>query len=314
MATNIRLAFFATERGQCATKGGLWECGQHTLRFNILKISFHTTFSWTAERNRVKMDVRASSPFAFQLDSIELNRMMKEGEAIDEPSPLPHPPRSSVLITMSPCPEEDEDEQNMDHRNRAQGLRAAVLGANDWLVTTASLMMGVGAVKTDAKTMVISGLAALVAGTCSMAIGEFISVQTQRDVELSNLKRQKQAGKTLKGREQGGRMPPASPLVISREEKEGLPSPIQASCASALAFSVGALLPLISAAFITEYSIRVGVLVGVSSLLLMIFGAIGAYFGRSSIVKGSLRVLSGGWLAMLVTYGLLRLFNATAGV
>ncbi|XP_059075362.1 vacuolar iron transporter homolog 3-like [Cryptomeria japonica] len=294
MATNIRLAFFATERGQCATKGGLWECGQHTLRFNILKISFHTTFSWTAERNRVKMDVRASSPFAFQLDSIELNRMMKEGEAIDEPSPLPHPPRSSVLITMSPCPEEDEDEQNMDHRNRAQGLRAAVLGANDWLVTTASLMMGVGAVKTDAKTMVISGLAALVAGTCSMAIGEFISVQTQRDVELSNLKRQKQAGKT--------------------EEKEGLPSPIQASCASALAFSVGALLPLISAAFITEYSIRVGVLVGVSSLLLMIFGAIGAYFGRSSIVKGSLRVLSGGWLAMLVTYGLLRLFNATAGV
>ncbi|GLJ22920.1 hypothetical protein SUGI_0432340 [Cryptomeria japonica] len=304
----------ATEKGQCATKGGLWECGQHTLRFNIFKISFHTTFSWTAVRNQAKMDVRSSSPVALQLDSTELKRMMKEGEAIAEASPLPTPPRSSVLITMSPCPEEDEDEKNMDFRNRAQWLRAAVLGATDGLVTTASLMMGVGAVKTDAKTMVISGLAALVAGACSMAIGEFISVQTQRDVELSNLKRQKQAEKALKGTEQANRLPPASPLVISREEKEGLPSPIQAACASALAFSVGALLLLISAAFISDYTVRVGVLGGVSSLVLIIFGAIGAYFGRSCIVKGSMRVLIGGWLAMLVTYGLLRLFRATAGV
>ncbi|GLJ22918.1 hypothetical protein SUGI_0432310 [Cryptomeria japonica] len=260
------------------------------------------------------MNVRASGTFAFQLDSIELNRMMKEGEAIAEASPLPNPPRSTVLITMSPCPEEDEDEKNRDTRNRAQWLRAAVLGANDGLVTTASLMMGVGAVKTDAKTMVISGLAALVAGACSMAIGEFISVQTQRDVELSNLKRQKQAEKALKGTEEVSRIPPASPLVISREEKEGLPSPIQAACASALAFSLGALLPVICAAFISDYTVRVGVLAGVSSFLLMIFGAIGAYFGRSCIVKGSVRVLIGGWLAMLVTYGLLRLFNATAGV
>ncbi|GLJ22916.1 hypothetical protein SUGI_0432290 [Cryptomeria japonica] len=104
--------------------------------------------------------------------------MIKEGEAIAEESSFPNPPKSNVVITMSSCPDDGEDENNMDFRNRAQWLRAAVLGANDGLLTTASLMMGVGAVKKNAKTMVISGLAALVAGACSMAIGEFISLQT----------------------------------------------------------------------------------------------------------------------------------------
>lgn len=275
------------------------------------------------------MDEKAFSPSSSQLESMELKRKMKEEEGgpIVEVSTLPKPQNSSVFITMTSSSPKIEDEENIDYQNRAQWLRAAVLGANDGLITTASLMMGVGAVKKDSKTMVMSGLAALVAGACSMAIGEFISVQTQRDVELANLKREKQAKKSLNemgqsgfrgspfsGRARMSTMPPGSPLVISREEKEGLPSPIQAACASALAFSVGALLPLISTAFITDYIIRVSVLAGVSSLALFMFGAIGAYFGRSSVVKGSVRVLIGGWFGMLVTYGLLRLFSATAGV
>ncbi|XP_059074692.1 vacuolar iron transporter homolog 1-like isoform X2 [Cryptomeria japonica] len=258
------------------------------------------------------MDERASTPSPSQ-NSMEPNRkmveegvsasqnsveskrkMVEEGVAVADGSPFPKSQNPSVVVTMSSSSPKNEDEMNMDFQNRAQWLRAAVLGANDGLVTTASLMMGVGAVKTDAKTMVMSGLAALVAGACSMGIGEFVSVQTQRDAEISILKEEKKAKKT--------------------EEKEGLPSPIQAACASALAFSVGAFFPLISAAFVKDYVNRVGVLSGVSSLTLLMFGATGAYFGRSSIVKGSVRVLIGGWLAMLVTYGLLRLFRATAGV
>ncbi|KAG0449821.1 hypothetical protein HPP92_027098 [Vanilla planifolia] len=72
--------------------------------------------------------------------------------------------------------------------NRAQWLRAAVLGANDGLVSTASLMMGIGAAKDDAKAMVISGFAGMVAGACSMAIGEFVSVYSQLDIEMAQLK------------------------------------------------------------------------------------------------------------------------------
>lgn len=72
---------------------------------------------------------------------------------------------------------------------RAQWLRAALLGANDGLVTVASLMMGVGSIKEDVKAMLLVGFAGLVAGACSMAIGEFVSVCTQRDIETAQMKR-----------------------------------------------------------------------------------------------------------------------------
>ncbi|KAJ6673402.1 VACUOLAR IRON TRANSPORTER-LIKE PROTEIN 3 [Salix viminalis] len=76
-----------------------------------------------------------------------------------------------------------------DYSKRSQWLRAAVLGATDGLVSIGSLMMGVGAVKQDAKAMILTGCAGLVAGACSMAIGEFVSVQSQLDIELAQIKR-----------------------------------------------------------------------------------------------------------------------------
>ncbi|GLJ22921.1 hypothetical protein SUGI_0432380 [Cryptomeria japonica] len=246
------------------------------------------------------MDEKVPSLRVSQMEAKELKKIIDEfGEAIVEEFVHSMRENSSVVITIPP---ENEDQKSIDIQQRGQWLRAAVLGANDGLVTTASLMMGVGAVQKDSKTMVMSGLAALVAGACSMAIGEYVSVQTQRDAELSNLKREKQS------------RDPASPVVLSKEEKKGLPNPTLAAFASALAFAVGAALPLLSAAFIVDYVIRVSVVSGVSTLVLVVFGAIGAHFGRSSVWKGSLRVLIGGWLAMLVTYGLLRFFKATTGV
>ncbi|KAI4296305.1 hypothetical protein L6164_036273 [Bauhinia variegata] len=171
-----------------------------------------------------------------------------------------------------------------DYTKRAQWLRAAVLGANDGLLSTASLMMGVGAVRQDVKTMILTGVAGLVAGACSMAIGEFVSVYSQYDIELSQMKRE--------GHDQ------------DQSQKEKLPNPLHAALASALAFALGAVVPLLGAAFIKDYKVRLGVVVAVVSLALLVFGALGAMLGKAPLVKSSLRVLIGGWLAMGVTFGL----------
>ncbi|WVY95585.1 hypothetical protein V8G54_027736 [Vigna mungo] len=143
--------------------------------------------------------------------------------------------------------------KDFDYSKRSQWLRAAVLGANDGLVSTASLMMGVGAVKQDIKVMILTGFAGLVAGACSMAIGEFVSVYSQ------------------------------------------------AAAASALAFSVGAIVPLLAASFIREYKVRIGVVLGAVSLALVVFGWLGAVLG----------VLVGGWLAMAITFGLTKLIGSS---
>ncbi|KAH8509051.1 hypothetical protein H0E87_010989 [Populus deltoides] len=185
---------------------------------------------------------------------------------------------------------------DFDYSKRAQWLRAAVLGANDGLVSTASLMMGVGAVKQDLKAMILTGFAGLVAGACSMAIGEFVSVHSQLDIELAQMKRDRQR-KDTEEREEG--------------ENESLPNPLLAAAASALAFSVGALVPLLAASFIREYKVRLGVVVAAVTLALMIFGWLGAVLGKAPAVRSSLRVLVGGWLAMAITFGLTKLIGSS---
>ncbi|XP_042031947.1 vacuolar iron transporter homolog 2-like [Salvia splendens] len=199
---------------------------------------------------------------------------------------------------QNPNIEQGEDlEQEFDYSKRSQWLRAAVLGANDGLISTASLMMGVGAVKHAIKAMVLAGFAGLVAGACSMAIGEFVSVYSQLDIELAQLRRdEKRAG-----------------VVTSEEEKrEGgnLPNPIQAAAASSLAFSVGAMVPLLAASFIEEYRVRMGVVVAAVSAALVGFGWVGAALGRAPVGKATARVLVGGWLAMALTFGLTKLIGS----
>ncbi|KAA8545557.1 hypothetical protein F0562_020341 [Nyssa sinensis] len=171
-----------------------------------------------------------------------------------------------------------------DYSKRAQWLRAAVLGANDGLLSTASLMVGVGAVRKDIKTMILTGIAGLIAGACSMAIGEFVSVYSQYDIEVAQMKRESMT------RDVG-----ASEM---EESKKKLPSPLQAAAASAAAFAVGAFVPLLAAAFIKEYKVRLGVVIAAVSLALLGFGYLGAVLGKAPVVKSSLRVLVGGWVAM----------------
>ncbi|CAN1235056.1 Vacuolar iron transporter homolog 4 [Linum perenne] len=198
----------------------------------------------------------------------------------------------------------EEEDHQFDYAKRAQWLRAAVLGANDGLVSTASLMMGVGAVRQDIKAMILTGFAGLVAGACSMAIGEFVSVYSQYDIEVAQMKRDT---------ERGGGVTAATPRVSEieemekekkKEEEDRLPSPVQAAAASGLAFSVGAMVPLLAASFIRNYKVRLGVMIGAVTVALVVFGWIGAVLGNAPVVKSSLRVLIGGWMAMAVTFAL----------
>jgi VIT1/CCC1 family predicted Fe2+/Mn2+ transporter len=193
--------------------------------------------------------------------------------------------------------EVEEEIKVFDYAKRAQWLRAAVLGANDGLLSTASLMMGVGAIKKDVKTMILTGIAGLVAGACSMAIGELVSVYSQYNIEMAQMKRE------VRTESMG-----AEELEA---EKEKLPNPWQAAGASALAFSVGALVPLLGAAFVKDYVVRVRVVIGVVSFALLGFGWLGAVLGKAPAVKSSLRVLVGGWLAMGLTFGLTKLVGST---
>ncbi|CAN1137721.1 Vacuolar iron transporter homolog 4 [Linum perenne] len=197
----------------------------------------------------------------------------------------------------SPHKVEEEDDQ-FDYAKRSQWLRAAVLGANDGLVSTASLMMGVGAVKQDVKAMILTGFAGLVAGACSMAIGEFVSVYSQYDIEVAQMKRDKERSPT------NVRIEEEEEKIEEEVEKESLPNPVQAAAASGLAFSIGAMVPLLAASFIKEYKVRLGVMFGAVTLALVLFGWIGAVLGKAPVVKSSMRVLIGGWVAMALTFAL----------
>ncbi|KAK9943929.1 hypothetical protein M0R45_009518 [Rubus argutus] len=194
----------------------------------------------------------------------------------------PIPAMTNLDLEQQPTLDLDssKDNDDFDYSKRSQWLRAAVLGANDGLISTASLMMGVGAVKQDIKAMILTGFAGLVAGACSMAIGEFVSVYSQLGHRGgSNEERQQQQAKlprwyTWAGDEEG-------------DEKENLPNPLQAAAASALAFSVGAMVPLLAASFIREYRARLGAVAAAVTLALM------------------------GWLAMAITFGLTKLIGSS---
>ncbi|KAK2437182.1 vacuolar iron transporter protein [Trifolium repens] len=149
-------------------------------------------------------------------------------------------------------------------------------------------MIGIGAIQEDISVMLLVGFAGLVAGACSMAIGEFVSVYTQYDIEMAQIKREREL---------------ANNNDEESSEKEKLPNPFQAALASALAFSVGSLMPLLAAAFIKNNKIRMGVVAAMVSFALLVFGSVGALIGKTPVMRSCVRVLIGGWMAMAITFG-----------
>lgn len=214
----------------------------------------------------------------------------------------------------------DEAELKRSRIMRAQWLRAAILGANDGLLSTTSLMLGVGAAKEDRGLMIVSGLAGAVAGACSMAVGEFVSVSTQRDIERATIDKTDDVKGDVRAIEIRQESTPArSPFVKvvvavdsresredEEEEEEMMPNPYKAAFASALAFLCGSGFPILAALAFSEHRVRIVGMVVVTTLALLVFGGAGARLGGSPVRVSAIRVLIGGWISMGVTYGLLK--------
>lgn len=222
-----------------------------------------------------------------------------------------------------------------NHRTEHIGwLRAAVLGANDGIVSTASLIVGVTAADISHHTLMITGVAGLVSGAMSMAAGEFVSVKSQADTESADLAREQLELQQDPASEQleltalyikRGLSPELAeqvattlmahdPLVTHAREELGISAPftakpVQAALASASSFAVGAALPLSVAAF-APLPFMLHWVSGASLIFLALLGSIAAKVGGASVLKGAWRVTFWGMLAMAVTAGVGRVFGA----
>lgn len=214
------------------------------------------------------------------------------------------------------------------HVNRVGWLRAAVLGANDGIVSTASLMTGIAASGASAQAILLSGVAALVAGAMSMAAGEYVSVSSQSDTEAADLARERaelaadpahEAAELAAIYEERG-VDPVTAKEVARQmmAKDALGAhardelhlteataarPITAALASALMFTGGAFLPLLLAAILPMSAMVTGT-AGGSILFLALLGALGARAGGAAMGKPVVRVVVWGTLAMALTAGI----------
>ncbi len=218
--------------------------------------------------------------------------------------------------------------------SRIGWLRAAVLGANDGIVSTASLMLGVAAANATQSSILITGVAGLVAGAMSMAAGEYVSVHSQADTEKADLAREKSeldkdpaseheeltAIYTTRGLDNALAQQVATQLMAhdalgahARDElgiSEAMSArPVQAALASAASFALGAVLPLAVTALVPGTQL-VWWVSGTALAFLALLGAIAAGAGGAGVLAGAWRVTFWGALAMAITAGVGKLFGA----
>lgn len=218
--------------------------------------------------------------------------------------------------------------------SRIGWLRAAVLGANDGIVSTASLIVGVASATSGRTEVLVAGIAGLVAGAMSMAAGEYVSVSSQADAERADLDRERQellddpAGelKELSGiyEERGldsrlaaqvaEQLTAHDALAAHARDELGISEtvtarPVQAAIASALSFGVGAALPLL-ALVLSPTNLIAPIVAAATLAALFGLGALGARAGGAAIIKPALRVTFWGALAMAITAGIGALVGA----
>lgn len=211
---------------------------------------------------------------------------------------------------------------------RAPWLRAAVLGVNDGIVSTSSLMLGVLGASENKEAILVAGVAGLVAGAISMGVGEYVSVSSQKDSEKADIEIERQSIESnpdeelaelaliyeKRGVEKQLAIQVATQLhahdavgAHARDEldinQDVLANPLQAALASTAAFSLGAAVPII-AALLSNATNGVYLIVGFSVVALTISGGIGAYLGGGNKRKAAMRVLIGGTSAMAITYAI----------
>jgi VIT1/CCC1 family predicted Fe2+/Mn2+ transporter len=224
------------------------------------------------------------------------------------------------------------------HRgSRASWLRAAVLGANDGLISTASLIVGVAAADNTRSAILIAGIAGLTAGALSMAAGEYVSVSSQLDTERADLTREQRElvdapdaeleeltdiyqrrGLDRDLAERVARELSAQDrLTVHARDELGidvtaLARPVQASVVSALSFTSGALLPVLIVA-LAPASARMAVTIVATLFGLVLLGGVGAQLGGAPRGRAAVRVFVGGSLALLIALGIGRVTGAVVG-
>ena len=222
------------------------------------------------------------------------------------------------------------------HRSHRIGwLRAAVLGANDGIVSTASLVVGVAAAGAESRTILVTGVAGLVAGAMSMAAGEYVSVSSQSDTEHADLERERKElatepehelaeltgiyvrrglDKTL-ARQVAVQLMDHDALGAHARDELGITDmatarPVQAALASAATFAAGAALPL-AVAWLAPPSVRIWSISIASLAFLAALGALAARTGGASVLTSAWRVTFWGALALAITAGIGRLFGVS---
>lgn len=220
--------------------------------------------------------------------------------------------------------------------DRSPWLRAAVLGANDGIVSVGSILMGTG--QAEQRVVILAGVSALVGGALSMALGELVSVYSQKDSEKADIERE--IAEQNKGPEaQEHELLELQEIYISRGlqhdtartvaeqlskfdvikshardelgiDMDDLSSPWQAAGVSCVSFALGAAVPLLSAVFVKSSVVRVIVTAVSSMATLAVCGGLGSVIGGSNFWKGSLRVTTGGAVALATTYGIGRALNS----
>lgn len=224
----------------------------------------------------------------------------------------------------------------MHRTTRIGWLRAAVLGANDGIVSTASLVLGVAAAGADAKAILIAGVAGLAAGASSMAAGEYVSVSSQSDTERADLAREEEELATDPAHEHAEMaaiyvkcgLDPALAAVVATQltahdalgaharDELGITDtstarPLQAALTSAATFSVGAALPLL-VVLLAPMTWLAWAVAASALLFLAVLGALSAAVGGAPVLMATLRVTLWGALAMATTAGIGALFGVSA--
>ena len=219
--------------------------------------------------------------------------------------------------------------------HRTNWLRAAVLGANDGILSTASIAIGVAAASDTRESLILATLAGLVAGALSMAAGEFVSVSSQTDIEQADIEREKQELETMPELElqrlaaiyENRGLKRETALTVAQEltqhnaleahvrDELGIneisqANPLQAALASGAAFTAGGLLPFLVALFFTLNSMEYYIY-GITTLSLILLGALSAKTGGSSMVKAVIRITFWGTVAMGLTALVGYLFNVS---
>jgi VIT1/CCC1 family predicted Fe2+/Mn2+ transporter len=240
---------------------------------------------------------------------------------------------SAELRVEAPHPAPDPHTASVG--NRLNWLRAGVLGANDGIVSTAGLVVGVAAATTATSVIATAGLAGLTAGAVSMALGEYVSVSTQRDTQRALLHKERQELDEMPEAEleelaslymaKGLSAQTAQQVAEELTERDAfaahvdvelgidpsdLSNPWQAALSSAVAFTLGAIVPLV-AILLPPANVRVPVAFLSVLLALAVTGTVSAILGGARKRRAVLRVVLGGALAMMVTYGIGQIAGTT---